>query len=116
MVEFTALWDTGATNSVITQNVVDACGLKPTGFGSIFHAQGESRNIERFLVNIGLPNNVAFPGLPVTLGVLISADILIGMDIIGRGDFAVSNFNGRTKFSFRFPSQRDIDFVKESKE
>lgn len=29
--KFQALWDTGATASVITQKVVDACGLKPTG-------------------------------------------------------------------------------------
>ncbi len=28
---FTALWDTGAINSVISQVVVDACGLLPMG-------------------------------------------------------------------------------------
>ena len=42
------------------------------------------------------------------------ADVLIGMDIINEGDFAVTNLNGRTKFSFRVPSQADIDFVRES--
>jgi hypothetical protein len=40
------------------------------------------------------------------------ADLLIGMDIIGQGDFAVTVEQGRTLFSFRFPSYRSINFVK----
>jgi hypothetical protein len=31
MVPFTGIWDTGATNSAISQEVVDKCGLVPTG-------------------------------------------------------------------------------------
>jgi hypothetical protein len=68
-----------------------------------------------FLVNIGLPNRVAIPELPVTLGELTGADVLIGMDIIGQGDFAVTHPNGNTKFSFRMPSLADIDFVNEGR-
>ena len=41
----------------------------------------------------------------------VDADVLIGMDIIGTGDFAVTNLNGLTKFSFRVPSLEHIDFV-----
>ena len=41
-------------------------------------------------------------------------DVLIGMDIITKGDFAITNPDGTTKFSFRIPSQADIDFVRES--
>ena len=37
----------------------------------------------------------------------------IGMDIICAGDFAVNNFNGRTMFSFRYPSMKEADFVSE---
>lgn len=40
--KFKALWDTGATGSVITKNVVDKLGLIPTGFGKVYHANGES--------------------------------------------------------------------------
>jgi hypothetical protein len=47
----------------------------------------------------------------MTLGSRFHADILIGMDIITLGDFAVSNFEGVTKFSFRVPSLSHIDFV-----
>ena len=38
------------------------------------------------------------------------------MDIITRGDFAISNVNGETTFSFRLPSIRTIDFVKEGEQ
>jgi predicted aspartyl protease len=115
MTSFVAIWDTGATHSVISPNVVKACGLQSIGVQRVYHAQGEALNVKRFLVNLGLPNRVGFPGLPVTLGVLKNADVLIGMDIIGRGDFAVTNSNGKTKFSFRIPSEADIDFVKETR-
>ena len=116
MATFVAIWDTGATRSVISQKVVEACGLEAIGVQKVYHAQGEASDVEAFLVNIGLPNNVEFQGLRVTLGVLRSADVLIGMDIIGRGDFAVTNRDGKTKFSFRIPSQADIDFVAEERQ
>ena len=35
------------------------------------------------------------------------------MDIISRGDFAVTNKNGKTTYSFRMPSIEQIDFVKQ---
>lgn len=37
-------------------------------------------------------------------------DILIGMDIIKLGDFAISNYKGQTQFSFRIPSQEHVDY------
>lgn len=50
----------------------------------------------------------------MTRGTRFDADILIGMDIITLGDFAVTNYEGVTKLSFRVPSQRHIDFVEEA--
>lgn len=44
------------------------------------------------------------------------AQVLIGMDIIGMGDFAVTNINEKTILSFRIPSVREIDFVPEANE
>ena len=44
---------------------------------------------------------------------LTGFDILIGMDIINRGDFAVTNRNGKTMFSYRYPSMAAIDFQSE---
>lgn len=115
METFDAIWDTGATNSVITQAVVTACGLTPSGVTDVRHAAGKSEKVPTYLVNIGLPNGVGYPGVRVSIGQFSGGDILIGMDIIGTGDFAVTNVNGATKFSFRHPSMEVIDFVQDSK-
>lgn len=37
-------------------------------------------------------------------------DAVIGMDIICKGDFAITNKNGHTTFAFRIPSQEEIVF------
>jgi len=44
-----------------------------------------------------------------------NVDVLIGMDIIGLGDFAVTNKDGKTVFSYRMPSMECIDFVKQKR-
>ncbi len=108
---FTAIWDTGATNSVITQAVVDACGLVATGMERVYNVTGSAAQ-ETYLVTIELPNRSRYTPVRVTRGNLQGeADVLIGMDIITTGDFAVTNFGGITTFSFRFPSLEHIDFV-----
>lgn len=110
---FTAIWDTGATNSVVTQKVVDACALKQTGIKQVFgfNTQGMEPT---YLVSIGLPNGVLFSQVEVTKGSLGGgSDVLIGMDIITSGDFVVTNKGGNTIFSFCFPSMRQTDFVEE---
>ena len=37
-------------------------------------------------------------------------DVVIGMDDICKGDLAVTNKDGRTTFSFRIPSEEEINF------
>ena len=37
-------------------------------------------------------------------------DVIIGMDVICKGDFAITNLNGKTTFSFRIPSEKEIVF------
>lgn len=110
--QYMALWDTGASASVITKKVADELGLKPTGIAQVFHADGISI-VHKYLVNIKLPNNVGFGFVEVTEGKLTGMDVLIGMDIITRGDFTITNTNNKTVFSFRIPSLEKIDFVEQ---
>jgi len=113
--EYNALWDTGATGSVITREVVDECGLKPIGRANVHHAKGISTTLV-YLVNVFLPHNVCFGSLRVTEGNLAGdVKVLIGMDIIGKGDFAISNKDRKTAFTFRMPSLKRIDFVEQTK-
>jgi predicted aspartyl protease len=111
--EYAAVWDTGATNSAISQSVIDALGLKPISRIQVETAGG-THSTEVYLISIGLPNGVGFATLRVSRAAIKGADVLIGMDIIGAGDFAVTNVGGKTSFSYRFPSMERIDFVKAS--
>ncbi|MBI5119091.1 retroviral-like aspartic protease family protein [Candidatus Poribacteria bacterium] len=85
--KYDGIWDTGATNSVISQRVVDELGLKPTGMVKVQTAS-DCKACETFLVSIVLPNKVVIPYVRVTKGMLAGCDVLIGMDIIMEGDFA----------------------------
>ncbi len=65
---------------------------------------------EVYLVNIFLPNGVGFPNVTVTKATMGKTDMLIGMDLINKGDFALTHERGNTVFSFRYPSMSTIDF------
>lgn len=111
-IETIALWDTGATNSCISKDVVKDLGLIATGDLPILTPTGDGI-VNTYLVDVTLPNNVHVPDIMVCDSEIGNQGIgmLVGMDIITKGDFAVSNFNGRTTFSFRMPSESTLDFV-----
>lgn len=109
---FEAIWDTGATGSVITQKVVDALQISPVGLTRVLGVNS-SQLSEEYLVNFVLPSQVGIRGVRVTLGQLPGGiEALIGMDIINLGDFHISNVAGNTVMSFRVPSLEVIDYVK----
>ena len=115
-VQFNALWDTGATHSAITQEVVNQCGLKPTGTAQVHHAGNDEspEETDAYTVDVRLPNQVLVRGVRVSRGGFKGGDVLIGMDIINTGDFAITHPEGRTRFTFQIPSQAEIDFVADS--
>ncbi len=108
-----ALWDTGATACCISKELAQSLGLKPKGYTFVHTPAGISK-MRRFLVNIELPDNVIFQDVVVTESEIGSQkiDVLIGMNIISSGDFAISNEGGKTSFTFRIPPQERINFVK----
>jgi predicted aspartyl protease len=113
--KFVGLWDTGATGSVITQKVVDACSLLPYTMQKVVGAYGGVTERNAYLVAIGLPNHVSIPNVTVVLGELHGTDVLIGMDVITLGDFAITHEDaGKTVFSFRIPSLHTIDYSKQA--
>lgn len=107
--EFTGIWDTGASMSAVTQNVVDALGLIQTGFRQIHGVHGPE-TVPTFNVAFHLSSGVIFTSITASRGKLYGADVLLGMDVIGAGDFAVTNHKGHTTISLRIPSQECIDF------
>ncbi|MDR0971068.1 MAG: SEC-C domain-containing protein [Bacteroidales bacterium] len=114
--EYRALWDTGATNSVITKKVVEELNLPLISKTLTSTASHSELLVNVYMINIGLPNNVMIGPIRVTEGLLSGMDMLIGMDIISLGDFAITQKDNKTTFSFQIPSTHDIDFVQENKE
>lgn len=108
---YKAVWDTGATNSVITQKIIDELELEFIGMTKV-RSVSHVVNSEVYLVCIYLPNGVSIPNLRVTKGSLGDIDLLIGMDIIREGDFAITYNEGKTVFSFRMPPLIEIDFLR----
>ncbi|MBI9008451.1 MAG: SEC-C domain-containing protein [Tenericutes bacterium] len=112
---YTAIWDTGAQASVITSRVANDLHLVAIGVSTNFGVHGPKQT-NKYVVDFILPNHVYVRDVQVTEGLLRGFDVLIGMDIISIGDFAVSNFENNTSFTFRFPSQKDTNYVEEVKE
>lgn len=108
-----ALWDTGATKSVITKSVAEKMGLIPVGSTNVNHAGGSSV-ANTYLVNFYLPNNVGVAGVLVSECPPFNFGAIIGMDIIARGDLAISNFDNQTWMTFRYPSHKATDYVLEA--
>ncbi|MBI2836679.1 MAG: hypothetical protein HYX75_00050 [Acidobacteria bacterium] len=115
ILETKALWDTGATRSVITKKTAGDLGLVSTGMTRVNHAGGTS-NHQTYVVNFFLPNNVGAPGVSVSECEDIAGDFgaIVGMDIIGGGDMAITNHAGKTTMTFRVPPFEEIDFVSQA--
>lgn len=109
-----ALWDTGAQISCISPAVISCANPPIAGTTEINSINGTEKR-KLYVVNILLPNNVLMRDVMVCDGDFSGKknDIIIGMDVIGQGDFSVSNYHGKTTFSFRFPSIEETSYVKE---
>ena len=113
-IETLALWDTGATGTCLSKDVVESLGMVSTGKIEIKTPSGKSE-VSTYLVDLVLQNNVRVTDVQVCESEIGEQGIgaLIGMDIITMGDFAVSNKDGKTCFSFRIPSVERTDYVKQ---
>lgn len=104
------LWDTGASQSAVSERTAQALGLGNAGQGIIHYAKGEELT-NLYYVGINLPGLIFIPELKVTeCSGTDEFDFIIGMDIISMGDFAITNYQGNAMFSFRVPSAERIDF------
>lgn len=110
--EYKALWDTGATNSVVTHKVVEELGLIPAGIVKNRHAGGISE-VSVYYIDLLLPNNITIPQVRVSECADQAGrfDIIVGMDIISLGDFAITGQGERRMVSFCMPSTLVVDYV-----
>jgi len=102
--EWDALWDTGATCSVITPAIVKMLNLSPVSYTFMSGVSGIELAAQ-YYVDLELPSGVIAGKVLAVEGTPLGCDLLIGMDIIGLGDFMMSYCNGTTHFGFRTPSE-----------
>lgn len=111
------IWDTGATHSVITKKKAQEFGLKVLSMTRVIGVHGP-KDVPVYRVTIALNNeNINLTTLVTECEELPSngkeVGMLIGMNIINMGDFAISNYNGKTFMTFLVPSLKQIDYVQE---
>jgi len=105
-----ALWDTGANKSVIRPEIVEKLNMKCISLGEMGGISGKSNLCGVYFVNIHFPNKKIMKDVCIIENYPPTCEVLIGMDVISKGDFAISNYNGKTTFTFRSPSLSELCF------
>ena len=106
-----SLWDTGATTTGVNIDLVHKLKLRPFRKISVQGAHGK-KTVDIYLIDLEIPNNIMFKNIRATgLELGEDVDVLVGMDIIMAGDFAISSEGEKTIFSYVSPPLRKrIDF------
>ena len=108
----TAIWDTGASHTAFSRTLIQKLDLICTGGEDHHYHSAEGLQSTKFYgANIYLTRKLHYPIWQVMEVVKVhDGEVLIGMDIIGKGDFVISNYPQEPIFSFRRPSQKRISF------
>jgi len=85
-----AAWDTGAEHTSLSMEVIEALQLQPVGYDTIA-VFGGVKEAGLYQVSIGLPNATILHNMIVYGADLDEYSMLIGMDIIRRTDFLITN-------------------------
>lgn len=113
-----ALWDTGAASSVMTRALAERLGFR-------FEKEIPSRGItgeEMSKYGYAYVSMVANGGIIEALTGIVENlprndySFIIGMDVIGRGNFAISSDGFSTTLSFTVPGISTVDFAKTADE
>ncbi|MDR0289479.1 MAG: retropepsin-like domain-containing protein [Treponema sp.] len=98
-----AIWDTGATHSVISNKIKEQMKLIPIS-SKLVYGVNSKQYVDIVAASIKLPNDLVIDKNRFYVCNLPSGiDMLIGMDIIQLGNFHISNTDGKTQFSFVVP-------------
>jgi len=109
-VKIEALWDTGATATCIKPALFDRLKLRLLNINNhtTLAGVGGEAAAKITYAHLFITPTLELEFCPMYVVDFPSkADILIGMDIIGKGDFVVCNADNKTSFSFAIPSFPD---------
>lgn len=107
MNSYRCLFDTGASHSAISKTVASTLTSKLDVISKVVSPNAVA-DTALYSVDILLPNNVVLSNVIVS-EIENPIDIIIGLDVIGLGDFALSSRNGHPFLSFSYPHRLVID-------
>ena len=113
-IEYNAVWDTGASRSLIDKKIVKDLDLKPIGTATAQHYK-DKKSTNVYKVDIIIPNTrekreAVIEDLKVAEEENFSGDVIIGMDLIQSFDIAITHTEEIINFSIRKPLNQTIDF------
>ena len=100
-----AIWDTGATSSMISRRIAKKLKLHSTGKVQISGVHGVVET-NTYIVDLLFDNGFEISGLHVSEADDGGGfDVLIGMDVIGQGQFSVDGTGSGCDVFFAFPAE-----------
>ena len=108
MMAVNALWDTGSTESLISEKIVKM--IEPILKSKAKYVTKDTViESETYAVSLSLSDEITFRDVLMKKADLSdkNVDIIIGMDIISRGDFEIRNYNNLVEFAFRIPPRNE---------
>jgi hypothetical protein len=98
-----ALVDTGASGFCVSRDFAKSSRRAAFTMTEVLTAKG-SDIVPAYHLDLLLPNNVMFVNIPsVEFAGGRDFDFILGMDILSKGDVAITNANNEMVFSFRIP-------------
>ena len=100
-----AIWDTGATSSMIARHIAEKLRLESTGNVQIAGVHGV-KDAKTYIVSLIFGNGFVIPDLPVSEADNNGGfDVLIGMDVIARGKLIIDGLGDGCQIAFEFPEE-----------
>jgi len=109
-----ALWDTGASCTCISDELAQQWGMSPDNYQDACGMENQVSQYPVYTIQLSLGHFV-IPYIQV-LGLPMKGNehnMIIGMDVMNRGDVTITNKDGQTVLTFRQPSLELIDYSAE---
>jgi hypothetical protein len=102
--KYRGVWDTGATQTMITPKVFNELGLVQSGRTFARGVHGEGKWVPTTVITIILEDKIRIEDVRVAVSELPDLDMLIGIDVIRQGEFSIKKSGNKILFTFAYPT------------
>lgn len=107
--------DTGSSTTCISHELADTMGLQSLGKEPYTDVNNVTEDVDTYNVDITIDDTIHCGVLHVGSYTREKSfyDVIIGMDILSKCDFAITSASGHMVLTMEYPSKRNLDFTKE---